>query len=258
MIKILINGYLGKMGKAVEVAVNSSDNFKLVAGVDVNVPSAQESDEVFKNFSDIPKQKLNEVDCVVDFSNSAGLSSIAEQAIPKTLCLVSGSTGYDDKTEKRIRELSNSFNVGVALCSNFSTGAVLLNHLGSIASRFYDHIELVESHHEKKIDAPSGTAISIAKAISDSKEKGFKNIKSEINKIKGTRGGLSSGINIHSLRLPGVIAKHELIFGAPGEILSFIHDSTDRSSFMPGVLKAVEYVMKNRNFVVGLDKILDL
>ena len=147
--------------------------------------------------------------------------------------------------------------VGVALCSNFSTGAILLAHLGKIASRYYEYAELIESHHEKKLDAPSGTAISIANTVSQD-NKVFEKVHSEVNKIKNTRGNDEAGINIHSLRLPGVIAKHELIFGAHGENLSIIHNSSDRKSFMPGVLLAVDYVIKNNDLVIGLDKILGL
>ena len=148
--------------------------------------------------------------------------------------------------------------VGIALCSNFSTGAILLAHFGKIASKYYEYAELIESHHEKKLDAPSGTSISIANAVSDAKNKPFMKVKSDVNKIEDTTGNNSAGVNIHSLRLPGVIAKHELIFGAQGENLSIIHNSSDRESFMPGVLIAVDHVIENNEIVIGLEKILGL
>ena len=170
---------------------------------------------------------------------------------------VSGSTGYSNDDLVKIKDMQSKNKVGVALCSNFSTGAILLAHLGKIASKYYDYAELIESHHEKKLDAPSGTAISIANTVSQD-NKVFEKVHSEVNKIKNTRGNDEAGINIHSLRLPGVIAKHELIFGAQGENLSIILNSSDRESFMPGVLLAVDYVIKNNNLVIGLEKILGL
>lgn len=254
MNKILVNGYLGKMGQEVVRAVDNSDRFQMQCYVD----SYSNQPGKFNNSKNIPEDVLNQVDCVVDFTNSKGLIEIAKIVLPKKIPLVSGSTGYNNETLEEIDALSKDNNIGVALCSNFSTGAILLSHLGSIAAKYYEYAELIESHHENKLDAPSGTAISIANSISSEKKDSFKKVNSQINKIDNTRGGDGAGINIHSLRLPGFIAKHELIFGAQGENLTITHNSSDRASFMPGVLLAAEYVINNNEFVVGLEKILGL
>ncbi len=255
MLNILINGYLGNMGQAVVAAVNSSKDFELLGLIDIN---SDNSENTFKSFKNIPVSRLESADCLVDFTNSSGLAEIAEHVLPKKISLVSGSTGYSSKSEIRIKELSSKFKVGVALCSNFSTGAILLGHLGKIAADFYDYVEIIESHHENKLDAPSGTSISLAKSIASVKSENFNKVDSKVNKIINTRGGEAHGISIHSIRTPGVIAKHELIFAASGETINLVHNSSDRASFMPGVLKAIKYVNKNPKFTLGLEDILGL
>ena len=254
MKKILINGYLGKMGQSVNDIIEDSDAYETAFCVDLN---SQVTSNFSNNFENISSNVIDGIDCIVDFTNSKGFLESALFAMKNNIPYVSGSTGYSNDDLVKIKDMQSKNKVGVALCSNFSTGAILLAHLGKIASKYYDYAELIESHHEKKLDAPSGTAISIANTVSQD-NKVFEKVHSEVNKIKNTRGNDEAGINIHSLRLPGVIAKHELIFGAHGENLSIIHNSSDRKSFMPGVLLAVDYVIKNNDLVIGLDKILGL
>ena len=255
MKKILINGYLGKMGQSVSNAIDNSDAHESIHYVDLNLKNTPNCSN---NFENIKKELVREIDCIIDFTNSRGFAESSMFAMNNNIPYVSGSTGYSNVDFEKIKDLQSKNNVGVALCSNFSTGAILLAHLGKIASKYYKYAELIESHHEKKVDAPSGTAISIANTVSQGKNTSFEKVLSEVNKIKNTRGNDEAGINIHSLRLPGVIAKHELIFGAPGENLSITHNSSDRESFMPGVLLAVDYVIENNDFVIGLEKILGL
>tara|TARA_S200000501_G_scaffold317137_1_gene310397 strand:+ start:1571 stop:2338 length:768 start_codon:yes stop_codon:yes gene_type:complete len=255
MKKILINGFLGKMGQSVSEAIENSVTHEPVYYVDLNLKTTPNSSN---NFENISKEIIGEIDCIVDFTNSKGFAESSMFAMKNNIPYVSGSTGYSNDDLEKIKNLQSKNKVGVALCSNFSTGAILLAHFGKIASKYYDYAELIESHHENKLDAPSGTAISIADAVSNSKSESFKKVISSINKIKNTRGNDSAGVNIHSLRLPGVIARHELIFGAKGENLSILHNSSDRESFMPGILLAIDYVIKNKNFTIGLDKILGL
>ena len=255
MKKILINGYLGKMGQSVTDAIKNSDTHESIFFVDLNSKITTKSSN---NFENINKKIVEDTDCVVDFTNSKGFSESSIFAMKNNIPYVSGSTGYSNDDLEKIKDMQSENKVGVALCSNFSTGAILLAHMGKIASKYYKYAELIESHHENKLDAPSGTAISIANTVSQGKNISFQKVNSEVNKIENTRGNDEAGINIHSLRLPGVIAKHELIFGASGENLSITHNSSDRKSFMPGVLLAVDYVIQNKDFVIGLEKILGL
>jgi len=254
MKKILINGYLGQMGQSVNDAIENSNAHEAVFYVDLN---SKITSNCSNDFEKISSKVIDEIDCIIDFTNSNGFIQSALFAMKNNIPYVSGSTGYSNDNLEKIKDMQSKNKVGVALCSNFSTGAILLAHLGKIASKYYEYAELIESHHEKKLDAPSGTAISIASTVSQ-ENKVFQKVRSEVNKIKNTRGSDEAGVTIHSLRLPGVIAKHELIFGASGENLSITHNSSDRKSFMPGVLLAVDYVIKNNDFVVGLEKILGL
>ena len=255
MKKILVNGYLGKMGQSLLGVINNSNNYELIYSVDVNSDNSENKSNSFNN---INKDLIKDIDCVVDFSNSKGFVASSEFAVRNGIPYVSGSTGYSNQDLENIKKMHSENKVGIALCSNFSTGAILLAHFGKIASKYYDYAELIESHHEKKLDAPSGTSISIANAVSDAKNKSFNVVKSDVNKIDNTTGNNLAGVNIHSLRLPGVIAKHELIFGSQGENLTLTHNSSDRESFMPGVLMAVDHVIENDQIIIGLEKILGL
>ena len=144
------------------------------------------------------------------------------------------------------------------IAPNFAIGAVVMNHISRIAAPFFDYADLTEMHHENKIDAPSGTALAIAEATSQGKKGDFKSPDPEKELVPGTRGGTLRGINIHSARMPGRVAHHELVFGALGQTLTIRHDSINRESFMPGVLMAIKYVKQTQGFTVGLDKVMGL
>ena len=131
-------------------------------------------------------------------------------------------------------------------------------HLAKVAARFFDYVDLTEMHHEAKVDAPSGTALAIAMAAVSGKGASFVSPKVERESLPGTRGGLYDGVNIHSARMPGRMAHHELVFGTLGQTLSIRHDSISRESFMPGVLMAVRQVVKSPGLTVGLENILGL
>ena len=131
-------------------------------------------------------------------------------------------------------------------------------HLAKIAARFFDHAELIEMHHEGKADAPSGTAIATARKMEEGRDRPMQRAPTERQTIEGTRGGVLDGIPIHGGRLPGLVAHQEVIFGAPGQTLIIRHDSTSRESFMPGVLLAIEDVMKRKELVRGLERLIGL
>jgi len=134
-------------------------------------------------------------------------------------------------------------------------------HISGIASEYFDYADLIESHHEMKIDSPSGTAISILESMTKDKTGDFKSNKAEIeDEIKNTRGGNYKNINVHSARMPGRVARHEVVFGALGQTLTLIHDSINRESFMPGVMLCVRKVkdFSGQGVIFGLDKVLGL
>ena len=148
--------------------------------------------------------------------------------------IVIGSTGITDAIYQEAESLANEHEVGIIIAPNFAMGAVLMIALAKQASRFFDYADLTEMHHEAKIDSPSGTALAIANAALEGKPDGFIAPQSEKELIDGARGATHGGISVHSARMPGRVAHHELVFGALGQTLTIRHDSVNRESFMRG------------------------
>jgi 4-hydroxy-tetrahydrodipicolinate reductase len=144
------------------------------------------------------------------------------------------------------------------IAPNFALGAVLMQHMAKTAARFYENAEIIELHHDQKVDAPSSTALASAKGMVQARGKPFTRAPTQQENLPGTRGGETGGVTIHSVRLPGLVAHQEIIFGGPGETLRIRHDSLGRESFMPGVMLAVRHVMTHPGLVVGLDRLVGL
>ena len=260
-LNVVVNGALGKMGQQVLSAVSEDPGMNPVGGIDL---AAKDSSLSLDNTSyTIPLYSSIEeisdgVDVVVDFTNGEGAESVLQTLAPKNINIVIGSTGITESTMTNAASLAEKHNVGIMIAPNFAIGAVVMNHISRIAAPFFDYADLTEMHHENKIDAPSGTALAIAEATSQGKKGDFKSPDPEKELVPGTRGGTLRGINIHSARMPGRVAHHELVFGALGQTLTIRHDSINRESFMPGVLMAIKYVKQNQGFTVGLDKVMGL
>lgn len=199
-----------------------------------------------------------EPDVVVDFSNAAGARATFAACAPAGVSVVSGSTGLSEQDLEEAARLASQYSIGIISASNFALGAVLLGHLAAIAAQFFDYADISESHHELKIDAPSGTALSIARAMAEARGSRFNQNIAEKQTLPATRGGDFEGINIHSARMPGRVARHEVVFGGAGQTLTMTHDSINRESFMPGVLLAVKRVVTQDGLIVGLDRVLGL
>jgi 4-hydroxy-tetrahydrodipicolinate reductase len=147
--------------------------------------------------------------------------------------------------------------VGAVVAPNFAIGAVLMMLFAAQAARYLPEVEIIELHHDQKVDAPSGTAVKTAQMIQETRGAGRGSRPAEEIKITGARGGEMDGIRIHSVRLPGHVAHQEVIFGGLGQTLTIRHDSIDRTSFMPGVLMAVKKVRGHKALVYGLENLLD-
>lgn len=260
-LNVVVNGALGKMGQQVLSAVSEDPGMNPVGGIDL---AAKDSSLSLDNTSyTIPLYSSIEeisdgVDVVVDFTNGKGAELVLQTLAPKNINIVIGSTGITESTMTNAASLAEKHNVGIMIAPNFAIGAVVMNHISRIAAPFFDYADLTEMHHENKIDAPSGTALAIAEATSQGKKGDFKSPDPEKELVPGTRGGTLKGINIHSARMPGRVAHHELVFGALGQTLTIRHDSINRESFMPGVLMAIKYVKQTQGFTVGLDKVMGL
>ena len=249
------------MGQQVLSAVSGEDDMHAVAGVDhvaddstVSTPDGAVSVPLSSSLTDV----LDGVDVVVDFTNAEGALGVIRDAAPSKANVVIGSTGIQQDALDEAAALANEHGVGIIIAPNFALGAVVMTHLARTAAPFFDYADLTEMHHENKIDAPSGTALAIAQATVEGKGGAFTAPEAEKELVPGTRGGTLDGVTIHSARMPGRVAHHELVFGALGQTLTLRHDSVSRDSFMPGVLLAIREVGSRPGLTVGLDKLLGL
>ncbi len=262
-ITVAVNGVLGRMGDTVLNAVDQEPGIKPVGGADINAGNAKTVKTLtgaeLPLASDLASLfEVAKPDVVVDFTNAEGGKSAMTTCIEHGVRCVSGSTGITPDEIAALSDRASAAGVGVISASNFALGCVVLIHLARIASEYFDYADLIESHHEMKIDAPSGTALSIVQAMLEGKGEDFDQNIVETELLKGTRGGSTGGINVHSARMPGRVARHEVVFGALGQTLTLLHDSISRDSFMPGVMLAVRRVVNENSMIVGLDNVLGL
>ena len=262
-IRIVINGVLGKMGQEVASAVAHEPELDIVGVVEkeatqLYLPLAEVPHPVlFSSDLDSLLQRCN-ADVLVDFTDIEASMAAARIAAWHKTNLVIGTTGHTEENLAEIEQLCQTDEIGAVVAPNFSLGAVLLIHLAKFAAKFFDYAEIIEIHHDKKIDAPSGTAIATAKAMLQAHGKTFIYPKTEKEVLSSTRGGQMDGIAVHSLRLPGIMAAQEVIFGGAGQTLSLRHESISRESYMPGVILAIKEVMKHKGLIYGLDALLKL
>ena len=197
-------------------------------------------------------------DVVVDFTNAERTSAVAHEALEAGARLVIGTSGLSEAFLKELERECRERKLGAVVASNFALGAVVMAHLAKIAARFFDHAEIIEMHDEGKVDSPSGTAIATARTMAAGREEPFQRAPVQRETIEGARGGAVDGITVHSVRLPGLVAHQEVIFGGPGETLTIRHDSSSRESFMPGVILAIRDVMERQDAVFGLERLIGL
>ncbi|MEE9284582.1 MAG: 4-hydroxy-tetrahydrodipicolinate reductase [Dehalococcoidia bacterium] len=197
-------------------------------------------------------------DVVVDFTNADWTPTVAREAQEAGARLVIGTSGLSDAFLDELARECRRRKLGAVVGANFALGAVLMVHLARIAGRFFDYAEVIEMHHDGKADAPSGTSIATAKAMSQDRDGPFIRPPTQKENVKGTRGGVVDGVTIHSVRLPGLVAHQEVILGGPGQTLTIRHDSVSRDSFMPGVVMAIRAVMERQELIVGLEQLIGL
>jgi 4-hydroxy-tetrahydrodipicolinate reductase len=199
------------------------------------------------------------VEVVVDFSRPEATAAAGRALLAEGVHLVSGTTGLADEVMDELANLAGKADHGnLVWAPNFALGAVLAMHFAAVAGRFYPAAEVIELHHQGKADAPSGTALRTARAIAAARDRGGPAPGGGSESVAGVRGGEVDGVRVHSVRLPGLVAHQEVIFGGQGEVLTLRHDSLDRSSFMPGVLLAVRAVADRPGVTVGLEPLLGL
>jgi 4-hydroxy-tetrahydrodipicolinate reductase len=262
-VRVGVLGATGRMGRAVCEAVLRAPDLELAAVVARTsgvgrplrdlVPGAPEELLVGEDLSDF---LAAEAEVVVDFSRPEATAAAVEGLLPEGVHLVSGTTGLPGEVMDDLANLAGKADHGnVVWAPNFALGAVLAMHFAAVAGRFYPAAEVIELHHQGKADAPSGTALRTARAIAAARERSAGPVGESVG---GVRGGDVEGVRVHSVRLPGLVAHQEVIFGGQGEVLTLRHDSLDRSSFMPGVLLAVQAVTTRPGLTVGLEPLLGL
>ena len=261
IINVAVHGALGRMGQEVLRAVSAADGMRPIGGADAkansdSMPLPDGSGEIAasRNLADL----LEGADAVVDFSVADAAMSALRTATARGVNVVVGTTGLSESDYAEADRLASEHGVGVIIAPNFAMGAVLMIHLAKVAAPFFDYADLTEMHHEAKIDAPSGTALAIARAAAEGRAGDFTNVPAEKQLIPNTRGGDHAGVSVHSARMPGRMAHHELTLGALGQTLTIRHDSINRESFMPGVTMAVREVVNRKGLTVGLEKIMGL
>jgi len=251
------------MGQEVARAVLADSELRFVGAVEASasqpylpVPEYPDLIPLSSNLGSLIDKTCPDV--VVDFTHAGVAMEAARVALPLKVNMVIGTTGLSAADLDEIRGLCDRHGAGAVVAANFSLGAVLLMHLAQIASRFFDNAEIIEMHHDKKLDAPSGTALTTARMMAEARGSRFVYPPTEKEVLAGVRGGEVGGVAIHSIRMPGVMAAQEVLFGGKGQTLLLRHDATSRESYMPGVMLAVKEVVKTRSLVVGLDKLMGL
>jgi 4-hydroxy-tetrahydrodipicolinate reductase len=233
------------MGLEVCKAVDAADDMELVAMID-------QGDWLF-NASDAGAQVL------VDFTTPDVVMDNLHWAVEQGISVVVGTTGFTEQRLDRVRHwLAHKPEVGVLIAPNFGIGAVLMMQFAARAARYYESVEIIEQHHPRKLDAPSGTATHTARLIAAARAEAGLGAMPDATKEEtpGARGAEIDGVRVHAVRASGLVAHQEVLFGAQGETLTIRHDSLDRVSFMPGVLLAVRNVRRRPGLTIGLDVLL--
>ena len=266
-INVLVCGAAGKMGQAVVRAVDAEAGFKLVGAVDrAGNPNTGKDigllcgiNEIGVGLTSDLKETISKSnpDVMVDFTMPEIVFVNAQIALKAGVRVVIGTTGMTKDDISELSNLSKQNSTGTIVAPNFAIGAVLMMKFAKEASKYFAYGEIIEYHHDKKLDAPSGTSIKSAELMAQTRKEFGRDTVVGKETIKGARGAISAGnIHIHSVRLPGLIAHQDIILAGPGQTLTIRHDTYDRTAFMPGVLMAINRAMELDHLVYGLENIV--
>lgn len=256
MIKVAVSGCAGRMGSTVVDTVNAADDMVLVCGIDPHMQNSSTEYPVFPTVTDALAGAV--FDVLVDFTQPAVVAGNLQVALPAGVDCVVGTTGLSNAT---LEELATLAPQGTCLfyAPNFTTGAVLMMEFAKAAAPYFPEAEVIEFHHARKLDAPSGTAVRTAQIISEARDGRISTApgsETEIDGAEGARGALVEGVPVHSVRSMGYVASQEVIFGSLGQTLTIRHDSWDRTSYMPGVLLGIRSVGERSGLIVGLENFM--
>ena len=242
-IRVLVNGAKGRMGQEVVKAVTATADLELVDQTDLG-------DDL------IARIKASQAQAVVDFTTAAVAFENTRKILEAGVHPVVGTSGLLAEQVAKLQQLAQDKGIGGLIAPNFAIGAVLLMKYAQDAAKYLPDVEVIELHHNRKADAPSGTAVKTAQLIAEARKEIPKALVEEKELFEGARGSEVHGVRVHSLRLPGLVAHQEVIFGGTGETLTIRHDSIHRESFMPGVCLACRKVIGTQQLFYGLEHLL--
>lgn len=265
MIRIIVAGASGRMGQEVVKMVHKNNHFLMVsaisrskAGLEIGIAASTSPRNMC--FTGTLKEAISKfrADVLIDFTTPLCVKKNASLAISAGIRPVIGTSGLTELDIEELKDQCRRKKIGAIIAPNFAIGAVLMMVFAAKAAKYMPHLEIIESHHDKKLDAPSGTAWKTADLIAQNRPEIKQGHPQEMELLEGVRGASWQGFRIHSIRLPGLLAHQEVLMGGEGEILSIRHDSLHRESFMSGVKLAVERVMELDHLVYGLENILEI
>ncbi len=271
MIRVAVCGAAGRMGREVVAAITAEDGMEVVAAIDRQ--NVGEDAGVLAGSSALGVPIESELDAaiartlpqvLVDFTLPASVMANVELAIAFGISPVIGTTGLSPKNLHNLDKLARMKEIGAFVAPNFAIGAVLMIQFAAQAAKYLPDVEIIELHHEKKLDSPSGTALLTAQKIARARAEAnsvprplpTEGIIEKAAHARGAREEATGDVPIHSVRLPGFVAHQEVIFGGADEVLTLRHDSLHRRSFMPGVVLAVRKVRALNGLVIGLENLL--
>ncbi|MDU6631676.1 4-hydroxy-tetrahydrodipicolinate reductase [Veillonella sp.] len=265
MIRVMVNGAGGKMGREVVKAVHADSELTMIGGIDpskagqdvgtvagiepLHITMAETIDEVLSD---------NKPDVIVDFTNPAVIFENAKKILSAGVHIVIGTTGLTEEQRNELNEIGLKHNANCLVAPNFSLGAVMMMKVAAELAPYFPDVEIIELHHNHKYDAPSGTSILTAKLINDAKEAANVTGSEDLTResLPGARGAKVDKVTIHSVRLPGYVAHQQVLFGGYDETLTIRHDSLSRLSFMPGVVLACKKIASKPGLTYGLEHYL--
>lgn len=256
VIKVAVAGPRGKMGREAVATVIKNENFLLVAVLDYKQETECLGDNIpiYTSLNLLIEQ--TEPDVLVDLTIPSAVFEHAMTALDYGVRPVIGTTGFTDLQLDTLRNKVEEVQVGCIIAPNFSIGAVLMMKFAQTAAKYLPNVEIIEMHHDQKVDAPSGTAIKTAQMIQQTRTSMEQGHPGEEETIPGARGAKMDGMHIHSVRLPGLVAHQQVLLGGEGQLLTLRHDSFDRASFMSGIVLSINEIMERDVLIYGLEDII--
>lgn len=263
-IKVAIAGARGRMGSTAALAITEAPDMEFVGALDYkydgwyinsgSLTQQQSGVRVYTSIAELAQQVRPDV--LLDLTDPEAVFPNAQKAIALGIRPVIGTSGLTLEEIDQLKCRSEQKEISCIVAPNFSIGAVLMMKFATQAARYLGDVEIIEMHHDRKLDAPSGTAAKTADMISEVRTPHIQGHPDEQVNAYGARGADVQGMKIHSVRLPGLLAHQQVLLGGEGELLTIRHDSFDRKSFMPGVLLSVRESMRQQQFINGLEQLI--